>query len=69
MAGNVPNFLRELVPIAFSKTVNDSVYNVTYFVTPDYMAVESDSNYFLIPMTPILAQKLADSLSFTLPTK
>lgn len=69
MAGNVPNFLRELVPIVFSKTVNDSVYNVTYFVTPDYMAIGSDSNYFLMPMTPILAQKLADSLSFILPTK
>ncbi|MEP0005153.1 MAG: hypothetical protein ABJ387_01920 [Balneola sp.] len=69
IAGNVPDFLRELVPISISKTINDSVYNVTYFVTPDYMAVGSDSNYFLMPMTPILAQKLADSLSFTLPTK
>jgi len=69
MTGNVPDFLRELVPISFSKTINNSVYNVTYFVTPDYMAVGSDNNYFLIPMTPILAQKLADSLSFTLPTK
>ncbi|MEP2448915.1 MAG: T9SS type A sorting domain-containing protein [Balneola sp.] len=69
IAGNVPDFLRELVPISISKTINDSVYNVTYFVTPDYMAIGSDSNYFLMPMTPILAQKLADSLSFTLPTK
>ena len=69
IAGNVPDFLRKLVPISISKTINDSVYNVTYFVTPDYMAVGSDSNYFLMPMTPILAQKLADSLSFTLPTK
>ncbi len=69
MAGNVPDFLRQLVPISFSKTIDDSVYNVTYFVTPDYLAVGSDSNYFLIPMTPILAQKVADSLSFTLPTK
>lgn len=69
ITGNVPDFLRELIPISISKTINDSVYNVTYFVTPDYLAVGSDSNYFLMPMTPILAQKLADSLSFTLPTK
>lgn len=67
--GNVPDFLRELIPISFSKTIADSTYNVTYFVTPDYIAVGSNDDYFLMPMTPILAQKIADSLQFTLPTK
>ncbi len=67
--GNVPSFLRDLIPISFSKTIQDSTYEVTYFVLPDYLAVGSDSDYFLMPMTPILAQKISDAIGFTLPTK
>ena len=69
MSGNVPTFMRDLVPISFSKTIRDSTYDVTYFVIPDYLAVGSNSDYFLIPITPILAQKIANALHFTLPTK
>ncbi|MDO6603875.1 hypothetical protein [Arenibacter palladensis] len=67
--GNVPNFLRELAPITFSKSIKDSTYVVTYFVLPDYLAVGSDTDYFLMPMTPILAQKIANAIGFSLPTK
>ena len=67
--GNIPTFLRDLVPISFSKTIKDSAYVVTYFVLPDYLAVGSDADYFLMPMTPILAQKIAKAIDFTLPTK
>ena len=69
LKGNVPNFLRELTPISFSKSIKDSTYVVTYFVLPDYLAVGSDTDYFLMPMTPILAQKIAKAIGFTLPTK
>src|SRR5690606_12832451 len=41
----------------------------TYHVTPDYLAVGSDTDYFLTPMTPLLAQRLADRLGATLPTR
>lgn len=69
MNGNVPEFLRDLVPISFSKALGDSVYNVTYYVVPDYLAMGSDHDYFLTPMTPILAQRIANRLKFILPTK
>jgi hypothetical protein len=69
LKGNVPNFLRVLIPISFSKTINDTTYEVTYYVLPDYMAVGSDTDYFLIPTTPILAQRIANAIGFTLPTK
>tara|TARA_R110000868_G_scaffold304437_17_gene565311 strand:- start:44086 stop:44967 length:882 start_codon:yes stop_codon:yes gene_type:complete len=69
MNGNVPEFLRDLVSISFSKTLGDSMYDVTYYVLPDYLAVGSNSDYFLLPMTPILAQRIADSLKFILPTR
>lgn len=69
LKGNVPNFLRVLIPISFSKTINDTTYEVAYYVLPDYMAVGSDTDYFLIPTTPILAQRIANAIGFTLPTK
>jgi len=40
-----------------------------YYVLPDYLAVGSDQNYFLCPMTPILAQRIADYAECTLPTR
>lgn len=69
MSGNIPDFEKNLVSISFSQNVSGVVYNVTYYVLPDYAAVGYDTNYFLIPMTPILAQKLCNSLSCTLPSR
>jgi hypothetical protein len=63
--GNVPAWLRPLKPI------NTSIagHSGTYFVTPDYLAVGSDQDYFLTPCTPILAQRLATRLGCSLPTR
>jgi len=69
MSGNIPDFIRTLVPVTSSGTVSGSTKNITYFVTPDYMAVGTDTNYFLSPMTPILAQRIADALGCILPTR
>ncbi|MBW7888832.1 MAG: T9SS type A sorting domain-containing protein [Bacteroidetes bacterium] len=68
MSGNVPNFLRNLVTISTSSTIGGKNYTLQYYVIPDYMCVGSDSDYFLCPMTPLLAQKLANALQCTLPT-
>lgn len=69
MRGNVPEFQRNLIPITFNQTINSSVYNVTYYVLPDYLAIGCDTNYFLMPMTPILAQKLCNKLKCIMPTR
>jgi hypothetical protein len=69
MSGNIPDFQRNLVPINFNQTVGGVNYQVIYYVLPDYVAVGSDTNYFLIPMTPILAQKLCNNLQCTVPTR
>jgi hypothetical protein len=42
---------------------------ITYFVVPDYLALGSNADFFYTPMTPVLSQKLADTLRCTLPTK
>ena len=69
VAGNVPGFMRTLVPVVSSAVVGGTLTSVTYYVTPDYFAVGSDESYVLTPMTPLLAQRLADSLKCTLPTR
>lgn len=69
MSGNIPEFQRNLVPVNFNQTVGGLNYQVTYYVLPDYLAIGSDSDYFLIPMTPILAQKLCNNLQCTMPTR
>ncbi|HEX5220267.1 MAG TPA: immunoglobulin domain-containing protein [Verrucomicrobiae bacterium] len=65
LSGNVPDFLRTLVPI----NVSDSGHTGTYYVTPDYLAIGDNTDYFLCPMTPLLAQRLCDLLGYTLPTR
>ena len=97
MAGNVPGFLREMVPVTVTGTVGGSgsgslngsgsgtegglvtvsvgasgtgeTMEVTYYVTPDYLAVGSDDDYFLMPMTPILAQRIASATGCSMPTR
>ena len=65
ISGNVPNWLRTLKPIS----VSAPSHTVTYYVTPDYVAIGSDLDYFLEPMTPLLAQRLCDRLRYSLPTR
>ncbi len=65
LAGNVPDFLRRLQPV----TVKHLAHTATFFVAPDYLAVGTDSDYFLTPLTPISAQRIAERLGCTLPTR
>jgi len=65
VSGNVPNWIRTLKPI----NTSSGGHTATYYVTPDYLAIGSDQDYFLIPMTPLLAQRLCDKFGYTLPTR
>ena len=69
LSGNVPSFSRKLRPLKISQTVHSKSYELTFFVTCDYMAIGSDQDYLYIPMTPSTAQYLADKLNCSLPTK
>lgn len=68
LAGNVPDFLRNLKPVTATATIGGRVRSVTYYVTPEYMCLGSDADYYRMPMTPILGQWLANALNCTLPT-
>jgi len=63
-AGNIPPFLRKLVPVS----VSAGTVKALYFVAPDYLAIGSDDDYFLTPLTPLTAQAIADRLDCVLPT-
>lgn len=69
VAGNVPDWMRKLVLITTSNSVNGVNHTVSYYVTPDYMCVGASNNYLLMPMTPILAQRVARLLRCSLPTR
>lgn len=69
LAGNVPDFLRKLCPVSVTNITDGVTNTATFFVTPDYLAVGSDTNYLLTPMAPATAQHLADRLNCTLPTR
>ncbi len=62
--GNVPPFLRQLVPVDVSyQSLKGQI-----FVAPDYLAIGSNDDYFFVPMTPYTAQKIADLVNCSLPT-
>jgi hypothetical protein len=69
MSGNVPNFLRSLVPVTMSGTINGTGHTLIYYAAPEYLAIGSDVDYFLEPVSPLLAQRLCDALGCTLPTR
>jgi hypothetical protein len=69
LRGNVPAWNRRFIPLQFSQVLNGSNHTVVFHVLPEYLAVGSDDDYFLAPMTPRLGQRLADRLGCMLPTR
>ena len=65
LRGNVPLFLRELVPV----TVTANAHTITYRVTPDYVAVGADDDFVRLPMRPTTAQRIADAFGCGLTTR
>jgi hypothetical protein len=66
--GNVPTWLRQLKPVEVRGEVDGRRHRVTFWVTPDYLAVGSDSDYLLIPLSAQTAQRIADLVGGSLPT-
>jgi hypothetical protein len=68
LAGNVPPFLRRLCQVQVTNVFQGRTNTAAFFVTPDYLAIGSDADYLLIPLSPQTAQRLADALRCSLPT-
>ena len=68
--GNVPEFLRRLVPVKLQcELTNGQALTATIFVTPDYLAIGSDSDFLRIPMNLHTAVTIAERFGFVLPTR
>lgn len=67
--GNVPGFLRTFVPVTVSATISGTPTTATYYVAPDYLCIGHTDDFVRIPMTPLIAQPIADALGCLLPTR
>lgn len=66
--GNVPGFLRTLSLVEVTNIAGGKTNVGRFFVTPDYLALGSNEDYLLVPLSPESAQHIADSLDCLLPT-
>jgi hypothetical protein len=67
--GNVPEFLRTLKPISIEAPDAAGLkHKAMYFVTPDYLAIGSDDDFFRMPMRPKTAQAIAAACETSLIT-
>ena len=69
LAGNIPRFLRKMVPIHVEIRDSIGVIRATYFVLTDYLSIGNDDDFARVPMTPMAAQRIADNLHCFLPTR
>ncbi len=68
MAGNIPQFLRHLVPIHLRSPLPGQPLDLVVCAAPDYLAVGSDDDFLLMPMRLSTALATASLFGFTLPT-
>jgi hypothetical protein len=65
LAGNVPSFLRKLVPLR----LGDGARDAWVFATPDYVCVGSDDDFARMPITMRTTRKLCAAAGAMPPTK
>lgn len=74
LSGNMPSELKQFQKIVFTTPIVDSVeilrkpHKVEMLVLPDYLSVGNDDDFVRMPMGPLAAQQIADSLNCILPT-
>ncbi|HUC80902.1 MAG TPA: hypothetical protein VMR70_08300 [Flavisolibacter sp.] len=71
LSGNLPSFLKKFVPVAtqFYDSLQKKNIHLTFYVSPDYLSIGTDDDWARVPLTPMAAQKIADSLHCFLPTR
>jgi hypothetical protein len=69
--GNIPGFLLSLqaVHTSYTDPGTGRTYRATYYVTPDYFSIGTNNDWARVPLTPMAARIIADSLQCILPTR
>lgn len=66
----MPSFLKKFVPVRTSiKDSSGKLISAVFYVSPDYLSVGSDDDWARVNITPMAAQKIADSFYCFLPTR
>jgi hypothetical protein len=68
-SGNVPKSWRRFAPVTITSEIGGERYTAEILVAPDYLAVGTDDDYLLTPLSPGVAQAIADELDCLLPTR
>lgn len=68
LSGNLPDFLRHLVPVTLKGSDPLRPVQIVVCVMPDYLAIGSDHDFLFVPMGLKAALLIADRLGFMLPT-
>lgn len=69
ISGNIPEFLRQLVPVTVSGTGADGrPARITLCVMPDYLALGSDTDFVRVPLGLPAASLIAERFDMVLPT-
>lgn len=71
LSGDLPTFLKKFVAIKTSVTDSSTgkTIHAVYYVSPDYLSIGTDDDWARIDITPMAAQKIADSFNCFLPTR
>lgn len=70
LAGDVPGFLQNLVPVSLSyQPPQGKALTATIFVMPEYLAIGTDKDFLRIPMNLYTASTVASRLGYVLPTR
>lgn len=74
LAGNIPDSLKEFRKIVIRTTAEENEgilskpHTIELWVLPDYLAIGTNDDWVRMPMGPVAAQIIADSLYCSLPT-
>jgi hypothetical protein len=71
LSGNLPSFLKKFIPVhvQIRDSASGKTVRATYYAAPDYLSVGTNEDWARINITPMAAQKIADSLGCFLPTR
>jgi hypothetical protein len=68
LAGDLPQFLRHVVPVTLRGNAAGKPVSLTVCVLPDYLALGSNADYLFVPMGLGPALEVAGRFGFVLPT-
>lgn len=70
LQGDVPDFYKRFVSIKSQYTDSlERIHSIEYEVAPDYLSIGTNEDWARVPLTPMAAQAIADSLHCFLPTR